>query len=112
MNTLETKRGERTNDVCETQNRADTDLVERSDVLGSSCIMKWKGQMYSAVTASWSDLLMELLQSDNSGKIPKFPLVAIADSLKMGDDAKAYQLFLERTVSRRLRCIVLLINTL
>lgn len=30
---------------------------------------------------------MELLQSDTSGKIPKFPLVAIADSLKMGDDA-------------------------
>jgi quinolinate synthase len=30
---------------------------------------------------------MELLQSDNAGKIPKFPLVAIADSLKMGDDA-------------------------
>ena len=87
MNKLKTKRGERTNDVCETQNRADTDLVERSDVLGSSCIMKWKGQMYSAVAASWSDLLMELLQSDTSGKIPKFPLVAIADSLKMGDDA-------------------------
>ena len=30
---------------------------------------------------------MELLQSDTSGKIPQFPLVAIADSLKMGDDA-------------------------
>ncbi len=30
---------------------------------------------------------MELLQSDTTGKIPKFPLVAIADSLKMGDDA-------------------------
>ena len=30
---------------------------------------------------------MELLKSDNSGKIPKFPLVGISDSLKMGDDA-------------------------
>jgi len=30
---------------------------------------------------------MELLESDKAGKIPKFPLVAIADSLKMGDDA-------------------------
>ena len=30
---------------------------------------------------------MELLQSDTSDKIPKFPIVAIADSLKMGDDA-------------------------
>ncbi len=31
---------------------------------------------------------MELLESaDNADKIPKFPLVAIADSLKMGDDA-------------------------